>query len=256
MTTEIGDWLGAIRGGSGGCVANGNGLQHLPADFSSYAPWARAAFAAQLGNDFAERLMIESPVGHRADRRAVGIVSLLFGLAGRFVLYGAIWWLLTNGRPDALVFGACCAAAAALVPLVIGDAGDAAAQRALLPTVLRLPLLLPFFLWQSLRGGVDVALRALKPRLPLAPAMMDYRLRLPPGPAPVMMASLVSLMPGTLAMISGTRLKVHVLDARRDYSDELERLEALVARVFGIALGAPNGSAGKAGEGGRRGNDA
>jgi multicomponent Na+:H+ antiporter subunit E len=170
---------------------------------------------------------------------AAGMMSQLAGLLGRFALFLAIWWLLTDGRDDGLVFGACCAVVAALVPFVIGEAPDGARPPALLPTVLRGLLLLPFFLWQSLYGGIDVALRALRPRMPLAPTVFDYRLRLPPGPAPVMMASLVSLMPGTLATVSGTRLRVHVLDATRDYQDELELLEAQVAWVFGVALQTP-----------------
>ncbi len=161
-------------------------------------------------------------------------------LVGRFLLFWAVWWSLTGGRTDGLAMGAGFAAAAALMPLVIQGAQPLSSAgrgtRALLPTVLRGLLLLPFFLWQSLSGGVDVALRALRPRLPLAPMVFDYRLRLPPGPAPVTLASLVSLMPGTLATVSGTRLRVHVLDATRDYQGELELLEAQVAWVFGVQL--------------------
>jgi multicomponent Na+:H+ antiporter subunit E len=175
------------------------------------------------------------------------MMSHLAGLLGRFALFWAIWWLLTDGRTDGLVFGAGFAAAAALMPLVLLDAPDAPPDgprpRALLPTVLRGLLLLPFFLWQSLYGGVDVALRALRPRMPLAPTVLDYRLRLPPGPAPVMLASLVSLMPGTLATVSGARLRVHVLDATRGYQDELELLEAQVAWIFGVTLQAPRAPA-------------
>jgi multicomponent Na+:H+ antiporter subunit E len=164
------------------------------------------------------------------------MMSQLLGLLGRFAFFLAIWWLLTGARVDGLVLGAVFAAVAALMPLVIVAPGDAGRPRALLPTVLRGLLLLPFFLWQSLYGGVDVALRALRPRMPLAPAMLDYRLRLPPGPAPVMLASLVSLMPGTLAVVSGERLKVHVLDVNSDYQGELELLEVQVAWVFGVSL--------------------
>jgi multicomponent Na+:H+ antiporter subunit E len=187
------------------------------------------------------------------------MMTPLLGLLGRFLLFWALWWLLTDGHADALVFGLCCAAVAALLPLPAAEsdggaqAGPVAGQGAdrrtdplgpsLLPTVLRLPLLVPFFLWESLRGGADVALRALRPRLPLSPAIIQHRLRLPPGPAPVMMASLVSLMPGTLAIISGHRLRVHVLDDGRDYRAELGRLEAKVARVFGVALAPPQAPA-------------
>jgi len=172
------------------------------------------------------------------------MIRQLLVLLGRVTLFAVIWWMLTEGRSDALVLGLCSAAVAAFVPQIFGDPRDASPRRALLPTVLRVPLLVPFFLWQSLRGGVDVALRAFKPRLPLSPTIIDYRLRLPRGPAPVMMASLVSLMPGTLAMISGARLRVHVLDKTTDYHDALERLERLVARVFGVALEPPSAGAG------------
>ena len=165
-----------------------------------------------------------------------GLVAMLGGVAGRFTLYALIWLLLTEGRPDAWLFGAVCAAAAALLPLLLEGPAVPPGASALLATLLRLPLLAPLFLWESLKGGVDVSLRALKPRMPLAPALIDWPLRLPPGPAPVMLASLVSLMPGTLAVIDGDRLRVHVLDDTRDYDDELARLERRVARVFGVAL--------------------
>lgn len=170
---------------------------------------------------------------------AAGIIPQLAGLLGRFAVFWGVWWLLTDGRADGLVLGAVFAAVAAVMPLVVVEPPGAGKPRALLPTVLRALLLLPFFLWQSLYGGIDVAIRAFKPRLPLAPTVFDYRLRLPPGPAPVMLASLVSLMPGTLAIVSGARLRVHALDAGHDYQDELELLEAQVAWIFGVALQAP-----------------
>ncbi|NBC12835.1 MAG: cation transporter [Gammaproteobacteria bacterium] len=170
---------------------------------------------------------------------AAGMIPQLARLLGRFAVFWGVWWLLTDGRADGLVFGAAFAAVAAAMPLVIVEPRGTDTPLALLPTVLRGLLLLPFFLWQSLYGGIDVAARAFKPRLPLTPTLFDYRLRLPPGPAPVMLASLVSLMPGTLAIVSGARLRVHVLDAGRDYQDELELLEAQVAWIFGVALQAP-----------------
>lgn len=36
----------------------------------------------------------------------------------------------------------------------------------------------PFFLWHSLNGGVDVAWRAFHPRLPITPELIEYPLRL------------------------------------------------------------------------------
>jgi multicomponent Na+:H+ antiporter subunit E len=176
--------------------------------------------------------------GARPLARPLAWPARLLALAGHLLVFLLLWWVLTGGRNDAWLFGACCAAAAALLPLLVEGPMGKPITTALLPTLLRLPLLVPLFLWESLKGGVDVSLRALKPRMPLAPALFDYPLRLPPGPAPVLLASLVSLMPGTLAVIDGSRLRVHVLDATRSHDAEVARLEQRVARVFGVALDA------------------
>ena len=42
---------------------------------------------------------------------------------------------------------------------------------------------LPHFLWQSMLAGLDIARRALDPRLPLRPGFVSSPTRLPPGRA-------------------------------------------------------------------------
>lgn len=77
---------------------------------------------------------------------------------------------------------------------------------------LRLAGFFLYFLYESLRGGVDVAWRALHPRLPLAPATSEVRLWLPEGMPRTVMVSVVSLLPGTLSVdIVEDRLSVHAL---------------------------------------------
>ncbi len=56
----------------------------------------------------------------------------------------------------------------------------------------------PHFLWQSVLAGVDVARRALSPRMPLAPGLVDVPVGFPPGLARNEFVSIVSLMPGSL----------------------------------------------------------
>lgn len=53
---------------------------------------------------------------------------------------------------------------------------------------------MPYLLWRSLYGGVDVARRALHPALPIAPRLFDHHWRLPPGLPRVVMANTVSLL--------------------------------------------------------------
>jgi multicomponent Na+:H+ antiporter subunit E len=90
---------------------------------------------------------------------------------------------------------------------------------------------------RSLLGGVDVARRALHPDLPIAPGLIEYPLRLPPGLPQVFMANTVSLLPGTLsAALDRSVLTVHVLDRRTGFLADLKTVEQSVARLFGASL--------------------
>ena len=91
---------------------------------------------------------------------------------------------------------------------------------------------LPFFLVQSLRGGADVARRALHPRLPLAPSILRYEPLLPQGPARIFLTCVISLLPGTLSVrLREEELLVHVLD---DPAGAAEKLRVLEQRIAGL----------------------
>lgn len=99
------------------------------------------------------------------------------------------------------------------------------------------PRFLALFAWYSLTGGVDVASRACRPDLPLAPAMLPFTFRLPPGTARTFFANIVSLSPGTLsADWRGDTLLVHVLSRHAPVQRQLERMESAVGRLFGFTL--------------------
>jgi multicomponent Na+:H+ antiporter subunit E len=96
---------------------------------------------------------------------------------------------------------------------------------------------IPWFLGQSARGGLDVARRALSPSLPLEPGFVTYRTRLPPGPARTFLVNCISLLPGTFTAEleeEGARLRVHVLAEPEQVPDQLRKVEAQVARLFGM----------------------
>lgn len=96
---------------------------------------------------------------------------------------------------------------------------------------------MPFFLIRSLLGGADVAWRAFHSGMPIAPDLIEYPLRLPPGLPQVFMANTVSLLPGTLsASLNQGIQKLHVLDGRNGVLAELEAVEQRVARMFGTYL--------------------
>jgi multicomponent Na+:H+ antiporter subunit E len=97
-----------------------------------------------------------------------------------------------------------------------------------------------FFLRESLRGGWDVAWRALSPALPLSPAIVCFPLYLPPGSARLLFCGAISLLPGTAVVaITDGSICVHVLDASPRVEEELRELEDHVAGMFGLRLPEP-----------------
>lgn len=149
----------------------------------------------------------------------------------------ALWLVFVAGEISSLWFGVPAAAAAAGVSLVLLPPGRRWQW-------LRIVSLAAFFVEYSLRGGFDVARRALDPRQPLAPAFVDFELRLPPGRASVLFIDIASLLPGTLSTeLRGTTLHLHVLDVRTPMEPVLRALERRVAGLLGVDLPAAEGEA-------------
>ncbi len=147
--------------------------------------------------------------------------------AKRFLLFAVLWLVLTGAAPDGLGFGLAAALAATWLSLVLLPPGSRAVSLfSLLPLV-------PGFVDRSIRGGFDVAWRALHPALPIRPDWYVHRTRLPPGGARVALGSVVSLLPGTLVAGSfGDRLYVHCLTADEAIIRSVEAEEARIARTL------------------------
>ena len=93
------------------------------------------------------------------------------------------------------------------------------------------------FLRQSVVAGIDVARRALDPRLPLHLGFVVYPVGLPSGPARNMFTTLMSLLPGTVPTGSDERgeLLIHCLDAEQPVAAQLTVEEEVFARVIAEA---------------------
>ncbi|HEY2257581.1 MAG TPA: Na+/H+ antiporter subunit E [Variovorax sp.] len=80
----------------------------------------------------------------------------------------------------------------------------------------------PHFLWQSVLAGVDVARRALSPRMRLRPGFIDYRVGFPPGLARNEFASITSLMPGTVPVADEEgHIVIHCLDVGAPVAEQM-----------------------------------
>lgn len=137
--------------------------------------------------------------------------------------FAALWAILSEGKGWAVG-----------VPVVfIATAASSLVTPASRWSLAGLVRFLPYFVWNSLRGGVDVAARALNPRLPIDPAIVHYEIRLDSTEARVLMADTVTLLPGTLtADLKGNVLLVHVLNASGPFMDMLGTLEQRVGDLF------------------------
>ena len=147
----------------------------------------------------------------------------------RLFLFALMWWVLTDGAMYSWPVG--------LPVVLIATLASVMLMPPLSWSLRGMLLFIPYFLWHSLRGGVDVARRALHPQLPISPGLFDYRFRLPPGMPRVFMANTVSLLPGTLSVeLDEDILRVHVLDETGAINEELNILENRLADIFGLEL--------------------
>jgi multicomponent Na+:H+ antiporter subunit E len=147
----------------------------------------------------------------------------------RVVGFLAFWLIVAGTKPVDLFVGMLAAIIVTWVSLRLLPPGTMRLRpSALAKLVLR-------FLHQSIVAGVDVAWRALHPRLPLQPGYVIYRSRLPPGTMLNAFCTMTSLLPGTLP--SGTDesggLIVHCLDETQPVIQQLAIEEALLARALG-----------------------
>ena len=137
--------------------------------------------------------------------------------AERGALYLALWFvLLPSAKPADVALGLAVAAAAAWVSLRLLPPGSG---RVRLHALL---LLLPHFVWESVRAGVDIARRALAPSVRVDPGFISYPTRFPPGLARNTFSTVASLVPGKVPSgDEGDALLVHCLDVSQPVVEQL-----------------------------------
>lgn len=155
-----------------------------------------------------------------ASPRSVATVAAVAALA---------WYVLLGGDPASWVVG---------VPCVLLCAWFSRTARPG-PRAGVAPIgwlrLAPYFLWNSIKGGWDVARRVLSPSLAIDPGLIDYRLGLPQGAARTFFIQFIGLLPGTLGVWrEGDCLTVHVLNIDADHERALRDAEERVAAAFAL----------------------
>ena len=149
-------------------------------------------------------------------------------LAVRFVFFLGVWLMIASWKEEDLPVGLAASAHAVWISLSL-----------LPPTVVRprfaaLAKLSLRFLSSSIIAGVDVARRALLPRLDLRPGFVAVPLTLPPGADRNAFLVYQSLQPGTSpTSAEGEMLQVHCLDISQPIAAAIMADEALFKKAVG-----------------------
>jgi multicomponent Na+:H+ antiporter subunit E len=145
----------------------------------------------------------------------------------RIVLFAIIWWILTAGKSDSWVVGVPTVFISVFVSMALTNQSPNSWR------ILAIMRFVVFFVKASVRGGLDVARRVFHPRLPLNPDLVDYPLTLKKQSARILMANIISLLPGTLSVeLQDKHIKVHVLDNNLDVRSELQAVESAVGALL------------------------
>jgi len=151
-------------------------------------------------------------------------------IVSRAALLCVVWWTLTEGEVSGAGLGAVVVVLALAVSLAIAPSRVPWRARGTVALAVR-------FFVDSLRGGIDVARRALARDLPLSPTVIRYRVRLTSVSSQQLFTGAVSLMPGTLSIALVDRdLDIHVLVDDPRAHRRLERFECAIARALGESL--------------------
>jgi multicomponent Na+:H+ antiporter subunit E len=157
--------------------------------------------------------------------------NILFGppAAVRSLVFLGIWFVLCGPDLAALPVGLGAAAAVTWTSLRLLPPGS------FHPRLGSLFVLAFRFVWQSVIASIDVARRALDPRLPLRPGFIAYPIRMRPSPARSTFLSIASLLPGTLptGLDETGALVVHCLDTEQPVVTQMAAEETRLIHALG-----------------------
>jgi multicomponent Na+:H+ antiporter subunit E len=178
---------------------------------------------SRVMNSSAQQSRPVEPPGNRS-----GTLGSAISRAAGFFCF---WLLLTDADAGDLAAGLVAAVAATWASLRLMPAQ----QWNLRP--IKLTGFFLHFLRQSIAAGIDVAQRALDPRLRLQPGFVVYQARLPPGTKRDAFCAIMSLLPGTLPCgpAEGNGLSIHCLDVTQPVVEQLAAEEALCMQALGGA---------------------
>lgn len=156
----------------------------------------------------------------------------------RGMVFGVVWVALSGASSDTLVYGIVAVIAATALSLGLMPPGQPQPKLWFARSWGTI-VLAAWFLQQSLRGGLDVARRALTRRVDIAPEVVDVDVELPEGPGREVCYLLMNLLPGSMVQRVKTTeqhtvAEIHTLSTDLKPQDQWTRLQDRVQQAFQI----------------------
>ena len=160
----------------------------------------------------------------------------------RALVLGLLWVFMAGWGADYALYGVVSVAAATALSLALLPPRGQPAPARWPQRVWFSVLLALWFLWQSARGGVDVARRAVAPTADIEPAVVVAAVRLPRGHALQLAMLMMNLMPGSMVQ-RGPRpaeqnadaeevVEIHTLSQALKPAEQWQQLQLRTGRAF------------------------
>lgn len=173
-------------------------------------------------------------------------------MAIRAVLLALVWLFLAGWTADYALYGVVSVAAATALSLALLPPHGGPEPVHWPRRIRRSVVLAGWFLWQSARGGVDVAVRACRRTPAIEPTVVVAAVELPEGHSRQLAMLMMNLMPGTMvqrdsvqrdtvqrdvpqgdaASQTDSSVELHTLSLELNPVDQWDQLQRRVAAAF------------------------
>ncbi len=159
------------------------------------------------------------------------------------LLLTGFWFLLADGDLTSLLIGIVFIPLSIFVSAKLAEKTDSD-NSSLHINVIKIPKFIYFFLYQSIKGGTDTALRVFSFDMKLQPEFIHYPIKHLPGGLPMnLFMNVVSLLPGSVSVIrEPNNVLVHVLSVTNSTISEIYECELVISELFGLDITCPDNS--------------
>jgi multicomponent Na+:H+ antiporter subunit E len=153
------------------------------------------------------------------------------------LLLTGFWFLLSDGDISSLFIGVVFIPLSVYVSVKLSEITDNANSTFCI-NITKVPKFIGFFLYQSIKGGTDTAMRVFSTDMKLQPEFIQYSIKhLPAGSPMNLFMNVVSLLPGSVSVIrEPSSVLVHVLSVTSNSLEEIYACECAICELYSLDM--------------------